>query len=151
LALESRLLRLERQGALLPRGHPLARRRTVRLDQLDGEPLLLHRRDANPGHYDAVLRLFEQAGLTPEVLIRELAADLTYAPIVEGLAISIAGESVAAALPSALRWVPLAPAVCFEVRLLARQHDRPPALERLLAAAAEAAKELGWLGHADSR
>ena len=70
VALESRLLRLERQGALLPRGHSLARRRTVRLDQLDGEPLLLHRRDANPGHYDAVLRLFEQAGLTPEVLIR---------------------------------------------------------------------------------
>ena len=88
---------------------------------------------------------------TPEVLIRELAADLTYAPIVEGLAISIAGESVAAALPSALRWVPLAPAVGFEVRLLARPHDRPPALERLLDAAAEAAEELGWLGHADSR
>ena len=44
-----------------------------------------------------------------------------------------------------LGWVPLVPDVFFELRLLARRYDRPPALERLLRAAIDAAGELGWL------
>ena len=144
-ALDSRVLRRERQGVLLWRDHFLAQNAAVAIEQLHGDVLLLHRRDANPGHYDAVLRLYEQSGVTPQLLLRDLAADLTYAPIVEGRALSIAGESVAAALPSTLGWVPLVPEVFFEVRLLARRYDRPPALERLLRAAIDAAGELGWL------
>jgi DNA-binding transcriptional LysR family regulator len=141
-------LRAERQGMLVRRDHPVAAADTVRLEQVGEQSLLLHRRDTNPGHYDAVLGLYERAGLTPRVLSRELAADLTYALIVDGRAISIAGESEASALPSVLCWVPLAPEVCFDVRLVARRYDRPPALERLLATAIEVAGEFGWLSSA---
>lgn len=145
-ALDSRLLRRERQGVLLRRDHPLAGSAELRLDQLHDEALLLHTRDANAGHYDAVLELYGRSGLSPRLLVRDLAADLTYAPIVDGRAVSITGESVAAALPETLRWIPLSPPEAFEIRLLARRHHRPPAVERLLESAVAAAEELGWLG-----
>jgi hypothetical protein len=59
------------------------------------------------------------------------------------------GESSRTVTPSALTWVALSPPVAFEVALVARAHDRSPALERLLAAARHAAARLGWLdGHA---
>jgi hypothetical protein len=45
--------------------------------------------------------------------------------------------------------VALSPPVALEVALVVRAHDRSPALERLLAAARDAAARLGWLdGHA---
>ena len=43
----------------------------------------------------------------------------------------------------------LSPPAALEVAIVVRAHDRSPALERLLAASAEAAAQLGWLdGHA---
>jgi DNA-binding transcriptional LysR family regulator len=145
VTLESRLLRRERQGVLLPSDHRLATRATVELEEFADEQLLLHRRDANPGHWDAVLDLYERAGLSPRLLVRDLAADLTFAPIVDGRAVSITGESVGRALPRTLSWIPLRPEASFEIRLLARRHDRPPALQRMLETSITAARELGWL------
>jgi DNA-binding transcriptional LysR family regulator len=145
IALESRLLRRERQGVLLPSDHRLATSATVQLEELADEQLLLHRRDANPSHWDAVLGLYERAGLSPGLLVRDLAADLTFAPIVDGRAVSITGESVGRALPRTLSWIPLSPEASFEIRLLARRHARPPALQRMLETSIAAARELGWL------
>jgi DNA-binding transcriptional LysR family regulator len=142
---EARLLRREPQGVLLRGDHPLASGPTVSLAQVAAEPVLIHDRSSNPGHFDAVVGLYAAAGLEPELLLRNLVADLTYAPIVDGQAISISGESVRAALPAALRWVPLAPRACFDVSLVVRAHRRPPALDALLRAAADAAVDLGWL------
>ncbi len=143
-ALESTLVRREAQGVLLRSDHRLAENAAVELAELCDEDVLLHHRSANPGHYDAILELYEQAGLTPRVQLRDLAADLTYVQIVDGRAISIAGESVRGALPGVLTWVPLSPSVRFEVRLLARRHNRSPALEQLLEAAVAAAHDFGW-------
>lgn len=152
--LEGRLLRREPQGVLLRSDHPLAAGPTVSLAQIAGEPVLIHDRASNPGHYEAVVGLYRAAGLKPELRLRELVADLTYAPIVQGQAISISGESVKGALPGTLRWVPLAPTACFDVSLVVRAHRRPAALDALLHAAADAAVDLGWLdtpGDGDAR
>lgn len=146
---EGRLLRREPQGVLLRGDHPLAAGPTVSLAQVAAEPVLIHDRDSNPGHFDAVVGLYSAAGLEPELLLRDLVADLTYTPIVDGQAIAISGESVKGALPAALCWVPLAPIACFDVSLVVRAHRRPAALDALLRAAADAAADLGWLGAGD--
>jgi DNA-binding transcriptional LysR family regulator len=147
--IDTHVVRREPQGVLLRRDHALAGATSVTLAQLGGEPLLLHPRAANPGHYDAVLALCHAAGVEPSVLERNPALDLAQTPIVDRRAIAIVGESSRTVLSPELTWVALDPPAALEVALVARSHDRSPALDRLLATADEAATALGWLdGHA---
>ena len=149
--LEAQVVRHERQGVLLRGDHPLAGGASVALAQLDDVPLLLHPRDANPGHYDAVLALCHAAGVEPRVLERSAELDLAQTPVVDGRAVAVVGESSRTVIPAALTWVALSPPAALEVALVVRAHDRTPALNRLLAAARDAAARLGWLdGHAAS-
>ena len=130
---------------LLRRDHALAAGAAVALADLGDAPVLLHQRAANPGHYDAVLGLCRAAGVEPRVLERSAALDLAQAPVVEGRAVAVVGESSRTVVPPALTWVALSPPMTLDVALLARGRDRSPALERLLATAADAAREHGWL------
>ncbi len=141
---ESRLLRLEAQGVLVRRDHRLVAAAHARLDELGDEPVLLHPREANPGHYDAVLALLREAGGAARVELRELSFDVAHTPVHEGRAVAIVGESTLAGLPAGLAWLPLAPPAALAVRLLARKLDRAPPVGRLLAAAEDVADELGW-------
>jgi len=134
---------------LLRRDHALAGAASVALAQLQDVPLLLHPRAANPGHYDAVLALCRAAGVQPRVLERSAELDLAQTPVVDGRAVAVVGESSRAVVPAALTWVALSPPAALEVALVARAHGRSPALDRVLAAARDAAARLGWLdGHA---
>ena len=147
--LEAHVVRHERQGVLLRRDHALAGAGSVGLAQLADVPLLLHPRAANPGHYDAVLALCRAAGVEPRVLERSAELDLAQTPIVEGRAVAVVGESSRTVIPAALTWVALDPPAALDVALVARAHDRAPALDRVLAVARGAAVRLGWLdGHA---
>ena len=48
-------------------------------------------------------------------------------------------------------WVALTPPATFEIALLVRAGGRRPVVDRLLAVAADAARELGWVdGHAEA-
>jgi DNA-binding transcriptional LysR family regulator len=148
--IEARVVRRERQGVLLRRDHALAAGTAVALADLGDAAVLLHPRAANPGHYDAVLALCRAAGVEPRVLERSAALDLAHTPVVEGRAVAIVGESSRTVVPPELTWVALRPPAALDVALVARARDRSPALERLLATAADAAAALGWLdGDAD--
>jgi DNA-binding transcriptional LysR family regulator len=143
--LEMRTIRLERQGLLIRRDHRLASRSAVSIGDVADDPLLLHPRDANPGHYDAVLALCREQGFEPRVLLRTLSFDLAYTPVLRGEAVTVIGESSSSlGLPGELVWLPLSPPVSFPVSLLARRHNRSPAVNRLLDAAAAICGELGW-------
>ena len=144
--LDGRTVRAERQGVLLQCGHRLADRETVALGELASETLLLHPRDANPGHYDAVLALCRDAGVEPYVKERALSFDLAQTPVLLGRAVAVVGESTRVGLPEQLRWIPLVPRADLPVVLLARLGDRSPAVERLLESAASIAASLGWTG-----
>jgi hypothetical protein len=105
----------------------------------------LHPREANPGHCDAVLGLCRAHGFEPRVLLRRLSFDLAYTPVLRGEAVVITGESTSSlGLPEQLRWMPLFPSADFEVSLLARRHNRSPAVNRLLDSAAAISGEFGW-------
>jgi DNA-binding transcriptional LysR family regulator len=144
--IESQLLRLEPQGVLVPETHPLAGCAEVALEALRQEPVLLHPRAANPGHYDAVVELLQSAGIEPRVEVRDVSVDLQHTPVLEGRAVAIVGESTRVSLPPRLSWIPFCPPVTLEVRLLARTLNRPPAVNGFLAAAETIADALGWRG-----
>jgi DNA-binding transcriptional LysR family regulator len=148
--IEARVVRLERQGVLLRRDDPRADADAIALADVRDEPLLLHPRAANPGHYDAVLALCAAAGYEPALVLRTLSFDLAQTPVAAGDAVAIVGESTLAGLPSDLAWVPLAPPATLEIALLVRDKGRPPAVGRLLAAAAEVASDLHWLPAGDT-
>jgi DNA-binding transcriptional LysR family regulator len=142
--METRLLRLEPQGLLMRRDHPLAARDSARLADLGDEPVLLHPRAANPGHYDAIVALLRESGVEPRVEHRDVSFDLAQTPVHEGRAVSVVGESTLVGLPGELAWRPLSPPAALAVTLLGRRRDRAPAVERLLDTAEEVAAELGW-------
>ena len=144
--LDMRLLRLEPQGIELRADDPRAAGETICLEAMMDTPFLMPPRDADPGHYDAVLRVFRDRGLEPTVVHRTVTLDLAPAPVVAGEAVAIAGQSVRLGLPGGLVWRPLEPPALFETRLLARPGGANPAAERLMTVAEEVADELGWRG-----
>jgi len=129
----------------LRRDHRLASGAAVCLAEMADETFLLHPREANPGHYDAVLGLCREQDFEPRVLLRTLTFDLTYGPILRTEAVAIVGESSRSELPEELCWLPLSPPVSFEVSLLVRSHNRSPAVDRMLGAATGIADALGWI------
>ncbi|MEY9839818.1 LysR substrate-binding domain-containing protein [Streptacidiphilus sp. EB103A] len=142
------LLRLERQGLIVSRDHPLAKGgAAVGVDpaELDGVKLLLHARDHNPGHYDQIMDICARAGAKPEVLVRGLDFDASYTPVASGAAVTIVGETGRVGLPAGLLWLPLLPATTVEIHLITRGPNRSPAIERLLKVAADTARQQGWL------
>ena len=143
--LEVRAIRFERQGLLVPRDHRLATASTADVAELADQDLLLHPRDANPGHFDAVVELCRARGVEPRVQLRTVSFDLGQTPLTRGTAVAIVGESSLIGLDDELRWLPLSPPAHLEISLVARRHGRSPVLDRLLDAATTAAAELGWL------
>ena len=147
--LEVHVVRREPQGVLLRHDHALAGGAAIALPALGDVRVLLHPREANAGHYDAVLALCRAAGVEPEVLERGPALDLVQTPLVDGRAVAIVGESSRTVLPAELTWLPLSPPATLDVAIVARAQQRSPTVERLLATTAEVAAQLGWLdGHA---
>jgi DNA-binding transcriptional LysR family regulator len=147
--LETSTVRLEPLGVLVRREHRLGDVASVDLAELAEESLLLHEREANPGHYDAVLELCRERGVEPRIQLRALSFDPAQTPLVRGEAFAITGESAQIGLPAELVWLPIRPPALQEVGLVARRHGRPPAVATLLEAAGAVASRLGWLRHAD--
>jgi DNA-binding transcriptional LysR family regulator len=143
--IEARPLRLEPQGVLVREDDPLAGAEVVTLPDLRERALLMHPRDANPGHYDAIVALCRDAGFEPRIVLRDLVIDLAYSSVASGSAVAIVGESSRAGLPAGLAWRPLAPPVALETGLVVRALNRGPAVERLIGVASEIAADLGWL------
>jgi DNA-binding transcriptional LysR family regulator len=143
--LDARTIRREPQGLLVRRDHPLAEAPAVAVADLADEQVLLHPREANPGHYDAIVGLCRDHGFEPRVMLRSLSFDLAYTPVANGDAVAIIGESSRQGLPDELRWVPLCPPAALEVSLVARRYNRPPAVDRMLETAVEVSAAFGWL------
>jgi DNA-binding transcriptional LysR family regulator len=135
--IESRLLLLERNGVLLPPGHPLRSKKAVRLRDLADTPFVLFPRPNNPGFYDRVLASFAASGVAPRI------AEEVW-PRSNAVGLVRAGVGATFACPSEVRH--LQDRVAFrklvgpapESRLVVGWRSvpvRPPALEALLEAA----------------
>jgi DNA-binding transcriptional LysR family regulator len=136
--LHTRLLLREKNGVLLPAGHPLAARPHLRLRDLADTPFVLFPRSHNPGFYDRVLAAFARAGIAPRI------AEEVW-PRANGIGLVRAGLGVTFMCPSEAR--PLPPEVAFcpltgpapESRLVVGWKQPPapsPALAAFLSVAA---------------
>jgi LysR family transcriptional regulator, benzoate and cis,cis-muconate-responsive activator of ben and cat genes len=67
--LDSEVLFQEEFYVVLPRRHPLAKHRTLRLKDVIGEPLIIFDRRYSSGLYDKILDLYRRQGLTPRLTI----------------------------------------------------------------------------------
>jgi DNA-binding transcriptional LysR family regulator len=102
--LHTRLLLREKNGVLLPAGHPLAARPHLRLRDLADTPFVLFPRSHNPGFYDRVLAAFARAGIAPRI------AEEVW-PRANGIGLVRAGLGATFMCPSEAR--PLPPEVAF--------------------------------------
>jgi LysR family transcriptional regulator, benzoate and cis,cis-muconate-responsive activator of ben and cat genes len=133
-ALRTHTLLRERNGVLLPAGHPLAGRPRLRLRDLAATPFILFPRTHNPGFYDRVLSAFAEAGVAPRI-----AEEIW--PRANGVGLVRAGMGATFMCPSEARQLP--PDVAFrplagpapESRLVVGWRIRPepdPALRAFL-------------------
>ena len=67
--------------SVLPRRHRLARARQIRLDDLDGERLVLFPREQNPELYDYVLTFLGEAGIRVSLIDRYRSIENRYAVV----------------------------------------------------------------------
>ncbi len=144
------LVRLEPQGVLMAAGHRLAAESVIDPTALAAETLLVHPREANPGHYDAIIGILDRVGIHPELMLRPLSFDAGHTPVVRGDAVSVVGGSAASSLPTGLVWRPLAGGVAIELHLLTRGRGARPVVAQLLRTAGETARSGGWLRSPDA-
>lgn len=86
----------EEMVAAFPSGHPLSRRgsRSIRLEALAGEPMLLLHRTDGPGFYDLIIAACQSAGFSPQV-VQETEKNLpTLTLVAAGLGVAIMPASM---------------------------------------------------------
>lgn len=66
--LRTHMLLRERNGILLPAGHALAKKATLRLRDLANVPFVLFPRANNPGFFDRIIAACSQEGVTPGIV-----------------------------------------------------------------------------------
>ncbi|WCB92930.1 HTH-type transcriptional regulator GltC [Baekduia alba] len=117
---DAEVLRRERLGVLLVADDPLAASDMVDLAALADQTISLHDRAANPGHYDLVVGACRAAGFEPRLLHVGTPFDPSYGALIEGGAVSLAGESSQVGTPAPLVWRPLRDAPRVPISLLRR-------------------------------
>lgn len=82
--------------AVLPRGHPLARKRELSLRELEKTPFLLHRPEF--AVHELVLLACRKAGFTPTIVSESSQWDFLVAMVVAGLGVALLPETICAQL-----------------------------------------------------
>jgi DNA-binding transcriptional LysR family regulator len=127
----------------LPADHRLARKRSVSLSLLQGEPFAVVSRAVSPDYHERILSICTEAGFFPEIRY-ELRAWLNVVSLVsQGMGVALAPQSLArAALPDAV-FLPLGTAATpYETHCLwktSRNNTALPAFLDAVRAAAQAA------------
>ena len=147
--LERRRLLVDRLHVVLPSGHRLARRDAISLKDLEGEPLVLPRRDTPAGRFRSLVEhLCAQAGFAPTVAyeLDDLPAAQAFAAA--GIALVPMHGLTLSTLPSGATARPLADGTAGSraVEVLAPIAARTPVVDDLLELLARAAS-----GHATVR
>lgn len=143
-----RPVRRERRGVLVSREHPLAATPDgcgVTLAAVARFPVLVHAREANPGHYDGLLGLFRQAEIEPRLTERSVSFDPTQRPLRDGDAVGLVGEAVGQDQPDWLRWMPLTGVPPLEAQLVLPEVAVTPTAARFEEAAVATARQRGWI------
>jgi DNA-binding transcriptional LysR family regulator len=141
--LQRRRLLVDHLSVVLPEGHRLARRDTVSVADLEGEPLILPRRDTPTGRFRSVIEhLCAQAGFEPHVAYELDDLPAVQAFVAAGIAIVPLHGLILATMRPGATARPLAerPAGSRTVEALAPAAARTPVVDELLDRLADAAR-----------
>lgn len=120
-------LRRDRLVAAVPAGHPLSRRRQVRVADLEGTPLIVHSADRRSAMYDVVRRLCRDAGFDPTIR-HEVGETSTLVTLVAaGLGVAVVPEPVGALALEGVAFLPLVRPVSYVDLAVAHRADRSEA------------------------
>jgi DNA-binding transcriptional LysR family regulator len=141
--LQRRALLVDHLHVVLPAGHRLARRDDVSVTDLEGEPLILPRRDTPAGRFRSVVEhLCAQAGFAPQVAyeLDDLPAAQAFAAA--GVALVPMHGLTLATVPPGATTLPLAerPAGSRTIEALAPATSRTPVVDDLLERLVHAAR-----------
>ncbi|MER7579009.1 LysR family transcriptional regulator [Kitasatospora sp. NPDC097691] len=121
--------------AVLPTGHPLAGRRTVRLAGLADEPFVLLPREDGPQLYDRITGLCAEAGFTPRIGQQAVEWQTVCALVEAGLGVSLAPASIRRIRLRGVAFRSIEPGAARTAVAVAWRADDPdPLVRRLLAA-----------------
>jgi LysR family transcriptional regulator, benzoate and cis,cis-muconate-responsive activator of ben and cat genes len=93
--LRATVVRDERLVVVLPRTHRFARRRTLKLRELRGEPFVLFPREASPSFYDELQAACARAGFIPHIVEQATEWPTVAAMVALGTGITVAPDTVA--------------------------------------------------------
>ncbi|TGL69403.1 LysR family transcriptional regulator [Leptospira kmetyi] len=104
--LESRSVHDEGLGVLVPKKHPLAKRKEIELRELKDETIILHPKKEAGKFYDTISQLFKQSGIKPKLYVKN---DRESCPILvatgKGVSLTVLGAQNIA--PSETQFVPI--------------------------------------------
>jgi DNA-binding transcriptional LysR family regulator len=119
----------------LPQRHPMARKKTLKLEELSKETYTLWPRHLSPGSYDHLLAVFREAGFGPPVKMEGglPSTRTTLGMIAAGLTIALVDPALQQITASGVVFRQLAgPGVFTETGVVYRRGDPSPILESFL-------------------
>lgn len=128
------VIQTERLLVAVPHHHALAERKSIKLNHLQGEPLIFYPRAGRPNFIDHLFRLFSQRGVVPRV-VQEVDDVVTAVSLVSsGLGLSMVVESALNLRLPGVVYVPLhaSDRVSFDLHLIYRRGDDSRLLDAFL-------------------
>jgi DNA-binding transcriptional LysR family regulator len=129
LGLRTVLLREERLGIVVPKNHPLAKRRSAPWTALAHEPLIVLARREGMGLHDAVIAGCRRAGVTPRMAHNPSLIGTVMSYVEAGAGLGVVTESVVTPSP-ALQFVLLKPLQLVPLVFVWREDDDSPSVQR---------------------
>jgi DNA-binding transcriptional LysR family regulator len=102
------VLRTERLVALLPEGHGLARKPSLTITDIAGDPIIIPAKRARPYAYDLVMAYFATSGLVPRILQETTEKPAMLAMVASGMGVALVPDWVETLSRPGIRFVPVA-------------------------------------------
>ncbi|MEU3855151.1 LysR substrate-binding domain-containing protein [Streptomyces sp. NPDC029554] len=129
--LSATLLRTEPLVAVLPSHHPLAGPRRIALEELAGEPLVIHPSQSRSSMHDRVLAACRRAGFQPDSLVEVSETATLVVLVAAGHGVALVPESVQSLSLQGVTYVPLVEDEPVDLMLARRKQRNSPAAEQV--------------------
>jgi DNA-binding transcriptional LysR family regulator len=121
--------------------HPLARSKSLAIDRLVEEPLIVFRREEYPGYLDFVEKMFAPVGRTPRVAEEHDGISSVLAAVEAERGIAIVSEAVACLAGPRAKVIPVAGVPPIAVVAIWKKGVATPLVEQFVATAVESSRE----------
>ncbi|PLZ01269.1 LysR family transcriptional regulator [Burkholderia sp. WAC0059] len=125
---------------LMRRDHRFAQRARLRIDELEGERLIVPARSVNEPLYDSVLSRFAGAGVKPNLVYETTQSQVGIALVDQGLGSLLGAAYVFASVPASLVYCPVDGFDPLVVQVFFREDERNPLVLDFIELAVEEAR-----------